>query len=110
MFISVCAFSLMDIIVKWSEAYPLGQVLFLEVFWSYFVLHYYAQRKYKIFIILKERITFFKMLIRFNCLIAIFIALEIFLSYCCKYFFAAPIFTTIFSIFLFMRKLVCLDG
>ena len=32
MFMSVCAFSFMDLIVKWSEDYPLGQVLFLEVF------------------------------------------------------------------------------
>ena len=34
MFISVCAFSLMDIIVKWSEAYPLGQVLFFRGFFG----------------------------------------------------------------------------
>ena len=32
MFMSVCAFSIMDLIVKWSEYYPLGQVLFLEDF------------------------------------------------------------------------------
>ena len=32
MFMSVCAFSLMDLVVKWSNEYPLGQVLFfLEV-------------------------------------------------------------------------------
>ena len=28
MFISVCAFSLMDVLVKWSDSYPVGQVLF----------------------------------------------------------------------------------
>ena len=28
MFLSVCAFSIMDLIVKWSEEYPLGEVLF----------------------------------------------------------------------------------
>ena len=41
MFISVCAFSLMDIIVKWSEAYPLGQVLFFRGFFGvilYFII------------------------------------------------------------------------
>ena len=32
MFISVCAFSLMDVIVKWSEDYPVGQVLFFRGF------------------------------------------------------------------------------
>ena len=31
MFMSVCAFSLMDLVVKWSNEYPLGQVLFLGV-------------------------------------------------------------------------------
>ena len=30
MFISVCAFSVMDVIVKWSEDYPVGQVLFFR--------------------------------------------------------------------------------
>ena len=33
MFISVCAFSLMDLVVKWSNSYPLGEVLFSEVLW-----------------------------------------------------------------------------
>ena len=32
MFISVCAFSLMDVLVKWSDAYPVGQVLFFRGF------------------------------------------------------------------------------
>ena len=32
MFISVCAFSLMDVIVKWSDDYPVGQVLFFRGF------------------------------------------------------------------------------
>ena len=30
MFLSVCAFSLMDLVVKWSNSYPLGQVLFFR--------------------------------------------------------------------------------
>ena len=30
MFISICAFSVMDLIVKWSEDYPVGQVLFFR--------------------------------------------------------------------------------
>ena len=32
MFISVCAFSFMDVIVKWSDGYPVGQVLFFRGF------------------------------------------------------------------------------
>ena len=41
MLMSVCAFSIMDIIVKWSEAYPLGQVLFFRGFFGvilYFII------------------------------------------------------------------------
>ena len=34
MFMSVCAFSIMDLIVKWSEHYPLGQVLFFRGFFG----------------------------------------------------------------------------
>ena len=30
MFLSVCAFSAMDLIVKWSENYPVGEVLFFR--------------------------------------------------------------------------------
>ena len=30
MFISICAFSIMDLIVKWSDNYPVGQVLFFR--------------------------------------------------------------------------------
>ena len=44
MFMSVCAFSIMDLIVKWSEHYPLGQVLFFRGFFGvilYFCLFIY---------------------------------------------------------------------
>ena len=34
MFLSVCAFSVMDLIVKWSENYPLGEVLFFRGFFG----------------------------------------------------------------------------
>ena len=46
MFLSVCAFSVMDIVVKWSGNYPLGQVIFFRGFFG-LVLYY--------FIIPKER-------------------------------------------------------
>ena len=44
MFMSICAFSLMDVIVKWSVDYPIGQVLFLEGFWYNFLFFYYSKR------------------------------------------------------------------
>ena len=46
MFLSVCAFSLMDLIVKWSVDYPIGQVLFFRGFFG--IIFY-------LFIIPKER-------------------------------------------------------
>ena len=30
MVLSVCAFSMMDVLVKWSENYPVGEVLFFR--------------------------------------------------------------------------------
>ena len=38
MFMSICAFSLMDIIVKWSVDYPIGQVLFFRGFLESFFI------------------------------------------------------------------------
>ena len=53
MFLSICAFSLMDLVVKWSaETYPIGEVLFLR---GYFVL------RQIFFLIPKEKIhNFYK--------------------------------------------------
>jgi drug/metabolite transporter (DMT)-like permease len=107
MFISVCAFSIMDVIVKWSEAYPVGQVLFFRGFCGIIPL---------LFIIPKERyLDFYKteraMLHLMRCLaglvalISIFIALRnLPLATVVSITFAAPIFTTIFSIFLLNEK------
>ena len=51
MFLSICAFSLMDVIVKWSVDYPIGQVLFLEDFLElYFIYLSFLKRDYTIFI------------------------------------------------------------
>ncbi len=103
MFLSVCAFSLMDLIVKWSYDFPLGQVLFFRGFFG--ILFYF-------FIIPKERLTNFYYTKRVGlhllrctsglvALIAIFIALRnLPLATVVSISFAAPIFTTIFSIFL----------
>ncbi len=107
MFLSVCAFSLMDLIVKWSEPFPLGQVLFFRGFFG--ILFYF-------FIIPKERIKNFYYTERaglhfLRCasglvaLIAIFIALRSLpLATVVSISFAAPIFTTIFSIFFLSEK------
>ena len=107
MFISVCAFSIMDVIVKWSEAYPVGQVLFFRGFCGIIPI---------LFIIPKERyLDFYKteraMLHLMRCLaglvalISIFIALRnLPLATVVSITFAAPIFTTIFSIFLLNEK------
>ena len=107
MFLSVCAFSLMDIIVKWSDNFPLGQVLFFRGFFG--ILFYF-------FIIPKERLGNFYYTKRaglhlLRCtsgliaLIAIFIALRSLpLATVVSISFAAPIFTTIFSIFFLSEK------
>ena len=107
MFLSICAFSLMDLIVKWSVDYPIGQVLFFRGFFG--IIFYF-------FIIPRERIhNFYKTerpgLHALRCLsglialVAIFIALrKLPLATVVSISFAAPIFTTIFSIFLLSEK------
>ena len=107
MFISICAFSLMDIIVKWSVDYPIGQVLFFRGFFG--IIFYF-------FIIPKERLHNFyetkrpglhslRCLSGLIALVSIFIALrELPLATVVSISFAAPIFTTIFSIFLLNEK------
>ena len=107
MFMSICAFSLMDIIVKWSVDYPLGQVLFFRGFFG--IIFYF-------FVIPRDRLhNFYKTsrpgLHALRCisgliaLVAIFIALrKLPLATVVSISFAAPIFTTIFSIFLLSEK------
>jgi len=107
MFISVCAFSLMDVLVKWSDAYPIGQVLFFRGFCGIIPI---------LFLIPRDRfLDFYKTtrpLLHFKrclsgliALVAIFIALRnLPLATVVSITFAAPIFTTIFSIFLLNEK------
>ena len=107
MFLSICAFSLMDVIVKWSTDYPIGQVLFFRGFFG--IIFYF-------FVIPKDRLhNFYKTsrpgLHALRCLsglialVAIFIALrKLPLATVVSISFAAPIFTTIFSIFLLSEK------
>ncbi len=107
MFLSIIGFSLMDVIVKWSVDYPVGQVLFFRGFFG--IIFYF-------FIIPRERLhDFYKTkrpgLHSLRCIagliaiIAIFIALrKLPLATVVSISFAAPIFTTIFSIFLLSEK------
>ena len=107
MFLSICAFSLMDVIVKWSTDYPIGQVLFFRGFFG--IIFYF-------FVIPKDKLhNFYKTsrpgLHALRCLsglialVAIFIALrKLPLATVVSISFAAPIFTTIFSIFLLSEK------
>ena len=107
MFLSVCAFSIMDLIVKWSDDYPLGQVIFFRGFFG-IVLYY--------FVIPKERIRDFyftkRPLLHFSrCFFGLVALLSIFtalrnlpLATVVSISFAAPIFTTIFSIFFLSER------
>ncbi len=107
MFLSIIGFSLMDVIVKWSVDYPIGQILFFRGFFG--ILFYF-------FIIPKDRLHNFYQTKRpglhsLRCIagliaiVAIFIALrKLPLATVVSISFAAPIFTTIFSIFLLSEK------
>ena len=107
MFLSVCAFSIMDLIVKWSDNYPLGQVIFFRGFFG--LVFYY-------FIIPKKRIKDFyftkrPLLHLSRCFFGLAALLSIFtalrnlpLATVVSITFAAPIFTTIFSIFFLGEK------
>ena len=107
MFLCVCAFSIMDLIVKWSEHYPLGEVLFFRGFFG--LLFYF-------FIIPKERLKdfyytkraglhFLRCMFGLIALLAIFTALRnLPLATVVSISFAAPTFATIFSIFFLSEK------
>tara|TARA_B100001063_G_C16745188_1_gene547088 strand:- start:1128 stop:1949 length:822 start_codon:yes stop_codon:yes gene_type:complete len=97
----------MDVIVKWSVDYPIGQILFFRGFFG--IIFYF-------FVIPKDRLHNFYQTKRpglhsLRCIsgliaiIAIFIALrKLPLATVVSISFAAPIFTTIFSIFLLSEK------
>ena len=77
MFISVCAFSLMDVIVKWSDEYPVGEVLFFRGFFGIIPL---------LFLIPKNRyFDFYKtnrpMLHLKRCLAGLIALISIFIAY-----------------------------
>ena len=107
MFLSICGFSLMDIIVKWSVDYPIGQILFFRGFFGiifyFFIiphdrLHNFYQTK-------RPGLHSLRCIAGLIAIVAIFIALrKLPLATVVSISFAAPIFTTIFSIFLLKEK------
>ena len=108
MFISVCAFSLMDLIVKWSENYPLGEVLFFRGFFGIIPLLFLIPRnRFKNFYYTRRLgLHFLRCISGLIALISIFIALRSLpLATVVSISFAAPIFTTILSI-IFLREKV----
>ena len=107
MFLSVCAFSIMDLIVKWSENYPLGEVLFFRGFFG--LLFYFCiipKNRLKNFYYTKRAgLHFLRCIFGLIALLSIFIALRnLPLATVVSISFAAPIFTTIFSIFFLSEK------
>ena len=107
MFISVCAFSLMDAIVKWSDAYPVGQVLFFRGFCGMIPIFFMIPRE-RYFDFYKTNRPFLHLkrcLAGLIAIVAIFIALrKLPLATVVSISFAAPIFTTVLSIFFLNEK------
>ena len=107
MFISICAFSVMDLIVKWSEDYPVGQVLFFRGLCGVIpILFLIPNDRYFDFYKTNRPILHFKRcLAGLIAIVAIFIALrKLPLATVVSVTFAAPIFTTILSIFILKEK------
>ncbi len=107
MFMSICAFSIMDLIVKWSDNYPIGEVLFFRGFCGIIpLLFFIPKEKYFSFYKTKKPFLHFKRCLSgLIAIVAIFIALrKLPLATVTSISFAAPIFTTLLSIFLLSEK------
>ena len=107
MFMSVCAFSVMDAIVKWSDTYPVGQVLFFRGFCGMIPIFFLIPRERYLDFYKTSRpfLHFKRCLAGLIAIVAIFVALrKLPLATVVSISFAAPIFTTIFSIFLLKEK------
>jgi len=107
MFLSVCTFSIMDLLVKWSSDYPTGEVLFFRGFFgllpTYFLI---PKRKLKTFYTTeRSKEHLFRCLMGLMALIAIVVALrELPLAVVVSLSYAAPLFITVLSIFLLSEK------
>ena len=107
MFISVCTFSVMDLLVKWSSDYPTGEVLFFRGFFGLLPTYFLIPKdKLKTFYITKRfKEHLFRCLMGLMALIAIVIALrELPLAVVVSLSYAAPLFITVLSIFLLSEK------
>tara|TARA_Y100000590_G_C15537392_1_gene945556 strand:- start:259 stop:1101 length:843 start_codon:yes stop_codon:yes gene_type:complete len=104
---SVCAFSIMDLVVKWSETYPLGQVIFFRGFFGV-LLYFLIMPKDRIknfYYTKRPGLHFLRCFFGLIALLAIFTALRnLPLATVVSISFAAPIFTTILSIFILSEK------
>ena len=107
MFLSVCTFSVMDLLVKWSNDYPTGEVLFFRGFFgllpTYFLI---PKNKLKTFYTTeRSKEHLFRCLMGLMALIAIVVALrELPLAVVVSLSYAAPLFITVLSIFLLSEK------
>tara|TARA_X000000368_G_C22912898_1_gene659448 strand:- start:126 stop:1010 length:885 start_codon:yes stop_codon:yes gene_type:complete len=107
MFLSICGFSLMDIIVKWSVDYPIGQILFFRGFFG--IIFYFfiipRDRLHNFYLTKRPGLHSLRCIAGLIAIVAIFIALrKLPLATVVSISFAAPIFTTIFSIFLLSER------
>jgi drug/metabolite transporter (DMT)-like permease len=107
MFLSVCTFSIMDLLVKWSSDYPTGEVLFFRGFFgllpTYFLIPKNKLRTFYTTERSKEHL--FRCLMGLMALIAIVVALrELPLAVVVSLSYAAPLFITVLSIFLLSEK------
>ena len=97
----------MDVIVKWSVDYPIGPVLFFRGFFG-IVFYFFViprERLHNFYITKRPGLHLLRCVSGLIALVAIFIALrELPLATVVSISFAAPIFTTIFSIFLLSEK------
>ena len=107
MFLSICAFSVMDIIVKWSHNYPVGEVLFFRGFCGMITIFFIIPRdRYLNFYKTNRPFLHLKRCVSgLIAIVAIFIALrKLPLATVVSITFATPIFTTIMSIFFLSEK------
>jgi len=107
MFISICAFSIMDLIVKWSENYPIGEVLFFRGFFGMIPIFFLIpkERYFNFYKTNRPFLHFRRCVSGLVAIVAMFIALrKLPLATVVSITFAAPIFTTIMSIFFLSEK------
>ena len=108
MFLSICAFSFMDLIVKWTDDYPIGQVMFFRGFFGIIPIIFLIPRtRFKNFYQTNRfGLHFLRCIAGLIALAAIFQALRnLPLATVTSITFAAPIFTTILSIFFLSEKI-----